>query len=234
MKLKKRRDDDDEESKLTRKQKAEIAASIYAGLVEGQTEDQIVDDLGITLQHYQIAKKFLLVSKGDEEENLTPKERFARYVIEQDRNIADLNDLVENLNSKTQYSVILGAIRMRADISDRVISTGQTLGIISKEPEKKILIGGISVAEMKDGDLRKGVFSALSGLGKMFEKYGDGMNMRALSPGPLHRGEATIVESPVDNEGSALGKPTMSEESGDKKNRAKSGKRSAGRRRVRE
>lgn len=226
---KKRRRDDDEDIKLTRRQKAEVAASIYAELVEGQTDAEIIDELGISAQHYAIAKKFLLVSKGDEEENLSPKERFARYVIEQERNVVDLNDLVNNLNTKTQYSVIVGAIRMRAEIADRVISTGQTLGIISKEPERKVLIGGISISELKDTDLRKGVLDAIGGLGKMIEKYGSGANVRTLSPGPLHHGETIDVDSGI----AALGKPPILEASSDKKNRAKSGKRSAGRRRVR-
>lgn len=228
MKKKRRRDEDDDE-KLTRRQKVELAASIYSGFVEGQSDADIIDELGITAQHYAVAKKFLLVSKGDEEENLSPKERFARYAIEQERNVNDLNDLIGNLNSKTQYSVIVGAIRMRAEIADRVISTGQTLGIISKEPERKVLLGGISISEMKDTDLRRGVLDAIGGLGKMIEKYGSGSNVRALSPGPLHHGETIDVNS----ETAALGKPLIQEVSSDKKNRAKSGKRAAGRRRVR-
>lgn len=224
MKKKKRRRDIDE--KLTRKQKIELAAAIYAGLVEGQTEEEIVDDLGITLQDYAAAKKFLLISKGDEEERLSAKERFARYVIEQERNVVDLTDLVNNLDKQKQYSACVGAIRMRAEIADKIISTGQTLGIIAKEPERRLLLGGISVTEMKDTDLRKGVVAAISGLGKMIEKYGSASNMRELTPGPLHHGEAIEVNQPT------LGQPKMLEPSHDKKNRAKSGKRAAGRRRV--
>lgn len=226
-KRKKRRHDDDDDKKLSRKQKIALAASIYEGLVDGQTDAEIIDDLGITAQHYSAAKKFLLLSKGEEEENQTPKERFARYVIEQERNVTDLTDLVNNLNSKTQFSAIVGAIRIRTEILDKVISAGQTLGVIAKEPERRLLLGGISVTDMKDTDLRRGVLDAIGGLGKMIEKYGTGANLLALTPGPLHHGEAIeVVSSP------ALGKPTMSEASGDKKNRAKSGKRAAGRRRV--
>jgi len=219
----------EEDAKLTRRQKIELGAAIYASLVEGCTDSEIIDELGITAQHYAIAKNFLLTSKGEEEEGLSPKQRFARYVIEQERNISDLNDLVNNLNSKTQYSVIVGSIRLRAEIADKVISTGQTLGVIAKEPERRVLVGGISISEMKDGDLRKGVLDAIGGLSKMIDKYGTGANVRALSPGPLHHGEAIKVDA----ETAALGKPTMTEPSLDKKNRAKSGRRSAGRRRVR-
>ncbi len=227
MKKKKRRHDDDDE-KLTRREKIELAATIYSHLVDGSTDAEIIEELGVTAQHYAMAKQFLLVSKGDEEEQLSSKERFARYVIEQERNVTDLNDLVNNLNSKTQYSVIIGAIRMRAEIADRVISTGQTLGVITKAPERRVLVGGISISEMGDTDLRRGVLDAIGGLSKMIAKYGTGANVRALAPGPLHHGDAVDPELPA-----ALGKPPLLEVSSDKKNRAKSGKRAAGRRRVR-
>jgi hypothetical protein len=223
----KRRHHDDEDEKLTRRQKIELAASIYSLLVDGSSPDDIMDELGITAQHYSIATKYLLQSKGDEEERLTPKERFARYLIDQERNLSDLSDLVTNLNSKTQYSVIVGAIRMRSEIADRIISTGQTLGVISKEPERRLLLGGISITDLKDTDLRKGVLDAIGGLSKMIDKYGTGANVRELTPGPLHHGEGAVDALPA-----ALGKPSMVEASSDKKNRARSGKRAAGRRRV--
>lgn len=223
--MKKKRRDDDEGKKLSRRQKLALAASIYEQLLDGQTDADIMDDLGITAQDYAVAKKFLLDSKGDEEVALSTKARFARYVIEQERNIVDLTDLVNHLDRQKQYSSVIGAIRMRSEIADRVIATGQTLGVIAKEPERRLLLGGISVTDMKEGDLRKGVLEAIGGLSKMIDKYGSGSNVRELSPGRLHHGEAIDVP--------ALALPQMSEAQGDKKNRAKSGKRAAGRRRVR-
>lgn len=229
MKKKKKRDRDDD-LPLSRKQKIELAATIYAQLVDGSTEEEIIDDLGLTAQHYQIAKKFLLTSKGNEERELTPEQRFARYLIDQERNIADLNDLVGNLDHKKQYSAVVGAIRIRTEIADAVIKTGQTLGVIAKEPERRLLLGGISITEMSETDLRKGVLTAIGGLSQMIERYGTGANVRQLSPGPLHHGEGIgeVVTAP------SLGDPSMAKASSDKKNRAKSGKRAAGRRRVRD
>lgn len=222
--MKKKRRDSEEGKKLSRRQKLVLAASIYDQLLDGQSDTEIMDDLGVTAQDYADAKKFLLDSKGDEEVSLSTKARFARYVIEQERNIVDLTDLVNHLDRQKQYSAVIGAIRMRSDIADRVIATGQTLGVIAKEPERRLLLGGISVTDMKEGDLRKGVLEAIGGLSKMIDKYGSGSNVRELSPGRLHHGEAIDVP--------ALDKPQVSKQ-GDKKNRAKSSKRAAGRRRVR-
>lgn len=230
MKTKKKRRDHDDELPLTRKQKLSLAVTIYQQLVDGSTEEEIIDDLGITPQHYAAAKQFLLTQKGEEEQRLTSAQRFARYLIEQERNIADLNDLVGNLDHKKQYSAIVGAIRIRSEIVENVIKTGQTLGVIAKEPERRVLVGGISITDMSERDLRKGVLTAIGGLSQMIERYGTGANVRELSPGPLHHGEG-VVESGA---APTLGSPSMVEASSDKKNRAKSGKRAAGRRRVRD
>jgi hypothetical protein len=229
MKKKKKRDRDDD-LPLTRRQKIEFAATIYGHLVDGSTEEEIIDELGVTAQHYQAAKQFLLTSKGEEEERMTPQQRYARYMIEQERNIADLNDLVGNLDYKKQYSAIVGAIRIRSEIAENVIKTGQTLGVVSKEPERRVVVGGISITDMSETDLRKGVLTAIGGLSQMIERYGTGANVRQLSPGPLHHGERLVETGAAPT----LGNPSMVEASHDKKNRAKSGKRAAGRRRVRD
>ncbi len=226
MKKKRRKD---EEERLTRKQKLALAGDIYEQMIDGATEDEIIKDLGVSAEDFASAKNVLLETKGEQEERMSPRARFARYLIEQERNIVDLNDLVNNLNSKSQYSAIIGAIRMRAEIADKVIATGQTLGLITKEPDKKLLLGGLALADMKEKDLRQGVLDAIGGLGKMLTKYQGDTNIRALAPGPLHQGEVIDMDPAP-----ALEKPVMQELPSGKKNRAKSGKRAAGRRRVRD
>lgn len=222
------------EALMKRSEKIELAAQIHELMIEGNTDGDIIDELGITAQDFAIGKKFLLTNIGDAEELKTSKERFAEYLIQAQRNTAELDDLVTNLNSKTQYNVILGAIRLRAELQDRIIATGQTLGVIDKEPERKVLVGGIAVGELPDKELRKGVVNAIAGLSAMFEKYGDAKSLKELTPGTLHYGDAVEVKSAEDTDGAAMGAPPMKEPEKGKRNRAKSNKRSAGRRRVKE
>lgn len=225
---KKKKDD------LSRSQKIELALQIRELMADGETDVEIMDSLELKPQEFSVCKAFLLDMLGNEQEQMTSKQRFARYVIEQERNVKDLDDLVTNLNKKTQYNMLLGAVRLRADIADRVIATGQTLGVIEKEPEKKMIVGGISVSELPDKDLKKGVVKAVAGFAKLLEKYGEGQNLRELQPGQLHYGEAVEVkEKMADDDTAALGAPPMKEEQKGKRNRAKSSKRSAGRRKDR-
>lgn len=230
MKKKKRKKED----ALSRSEKIELAAAIRELMVEGSSDGDIIEELGITAQDFAAGKKFLLTSIGDEQELMSPKERFAGYLINSERNITDLDDLITNLNHKTQYNVVLGGIRLRQEIMNQIVSTGQTLGIIAKEPERKILLGGIAVSELPDKDLRKGVVTAIAGLSGLFEKYGEAQNLRQLTPGTLHYGEAVEVKTGTANDTAALGAPPMKAPSSDKRNRARGNKRSAGRRRVKE
>lgn len=228
-KKKKKRDD-----MLSRSEKIELAAAIHELMVEGNSDGDIIEELGVTAQDFAAGKKFLLQSIGDEHELMTPKERFAGYLIKSEANLSSLDDLVTNLNHKTQYNVVLGAIRLRQEIQNQIINTGQTLGLIAKEPERKILLGGLAVTDLADKDLRKGVVNAIAGLSGLFDKYGDGQNLRQLTPGKLHYGEAIEVKSKTEIDTAALGAPPMKEKQKDKRNRARANKRSAGRRRVKE
>lgn len=231
---KKKKKKKEEDNLLTRSQKIELAAEIHQLMIDGESDGDIIDQLGITAQHFSIAKKFLLESIGDQQELMSSKERFALYLIQSERNVSDLDDLITNLNGKNQYNLILGAVRMRQEVQNQIISTGQTLGIIAKEPERRLILGGVTISDLPDKELKKGVVKAISGLAEMFEKYGDGTKLSQLSPGNLHYGDAVEVKDSSSTDTAALGAPPMKAPSKDKRNRAKANKRSAGRRRVKE
>ena len=130
---------------------------------------------------------------------------------------------------------MVGAIRLRADITDKLITTGQTLGIIEKEPDTKVIIAGVNVSDMKDKELKRGVIKAVNGMRKLLERYGAGeqkLSEFQIPTDKLHYGEPALL--PQDTE-AALESPVLDKTKKPKgKAKAKSNKRSAGRRRVRE
>lgn len=219
---------------LSFKRKLELSAEIYGMMIEGDTDGDIIESLDITPQEYAIAKKFLLDNKGSEEESMTSKQRFAKYVIDQNRCVTALDELILNLNSKSQYNALVGAIRLRSDIADKVITTGQTLGIISKEPEKKMVMNGVVIADVSDKDLRKELAKSIVSFGKLMKRYGGGKDIVDIKTGELHYGEGVKVLPEDFASTAAMGAPPMKPKAKDKKNRANTGKRAAGRRRVRE
>ncbi|PNX50378.1 MAG: hypothetical protein BV458_13315, partial [Thermoplasmata archaeon M9B2D] len=70
--------------------------------------------------------------------------------------------------------------------------------------------------------------------GKMMRRYGGGKDISEIKTGELHRGEGIKVLPEDFSTTAAMGAPPMKEKAKDKKNRAKTGKRAAGRRRVKE
>lgn len=241
---------------LSRGRKMEVAATARELMIEGYDDDDIADQLSLTPEQYEVVKKYLLTTLGDAEETKAPKERFAQYVIDTQRDISDINAVISNLNDKRQYSSVLAAIRLRGELRDKIITTGQTLGVIAKEPDRKVIIGGIAVTDLDDRTLRRGVVKAIVGLQGLLERYGGdgGANLRNVSPGPLHYGDAVVEDAPIDTTGEtvaktepepdqlilqvpaatpALGKPGMSGPVDNRNNRANSVKRIAGRKRAR-
>lgn len=216
---------------MKRKVKIALAAEVYERMLDGSSDTDIIEDLDITAQEFAIAKRFLLTNKGQAEASMSREERFARYLIQMEQNTADLTDLITNLNSKSQFNALVGAIRLRTDIAHKSIEMGQTLGVIEKAANVNIdLVAGVNIGELDDKTLRKGVVAAFSGLKALMKRHGDATPLLQLEPGDLHHGdtvEAIVVEATA-----VSGAPEMKEAAKGKRQKSRSGRRSAGRRRV--
>ena len=186
------------EHKLAKAEKLELAGEIHRMMLEGTSEAEIMDELEISTEVFNIARKFLLAGIGDRQMSMSREERYAEYLIAQQTNVRDLGELIENLNNKSQFNALVGALRLRSDIAERVITTGQLLGVVEKDPDRKeVVIAGVALSDMEDKDLKKGVVKAFAGLKNLMSKYGDGQNIMELpEPKQLHYG-ATAVEAVV-------------------------------------
>lgn len=221
-----------DKDKMKKSEKIRLAAEIYEMMLDGDPDRDIIETLNISAEEFTIAKRFLLTHKGQLEASLSREERFARYQITQEQNVVDLNSLITNLNSKSQYNALVGAIRLRADIANKSIEMGQTLGVIEKQADRReISIGGIIIGDLPDKELKDGVVAAFKGLGGLMDRYGQGTNLKDIKvPAELHSGDkvaATVIETTA-----VTGAPEMKDPAKGKRNKAKTGKRHAGRRRV--
>ena len=202
-----------------------MAAYIAEAMIDGESEATIQDQLGIDIETFQECRTLMLTERASLRERQTAGQSFAEYELHQLRNIHDLNELISNLNSKSQYNALVGALRLRADIQDRIINKGQEFGVLTKTPEKKLVFGGVHVGDFSDRELRKELKHSLGGLKTLVEKHG-GEDLMSLPVGDLHYGPSvptTGVEVEKEPPPKAVGKA-----------RAKSSRRSAGRRRIRE
>lgn len=206
---------------LSRAEKAEAAATIFNEMINGSTDAEIMDLLGVDAETYNELRRYMLEAKSESLRTQPREHTFAEYLINQTQNVRDLTGLINNLDAKKQYNAIVGAIRVRADIYDKIIARGQEFGIIKKEPDRKEVVGGIVVADLSAADLKKAITGEMKSLHDMIGAFGEG-DLKSLPSAPLHYGEAVTVESPK-----APAKPKP-----EGKVKAKTGKRAAGRRRV--
>jgi hypothetical protein len=209
--------------KLTRSELIEAAATIHGEMVGGSSETDIMDILGLDAEQFREARKFMLEMRADEIRGKPREHVYIEYTIKQEQNIKDLNTLISQLDDTKQHNAVVGAIRLRSDILDKIIERGQEFGLLRREPQRKEIVAGVMVAEMATPELRKAIVGEIGKLNDLVKRFGDG-GIMAMEPGPLHYGEPALL-----TEGETM-KPRKAEG----KAKAKTSRRAGGRRRVRE
>ncbi len=217
----------------------EAASTIYDYLARGKRDVYIMEKMGLDSETYDEIKKLMLETKAESIRTQPREHYFIEYQIEQRRGIKDLDDLIRNLDANSQYNALIGAIRLRSDIVDKIVNRAQEFGLVRKEAERKEMIGGFIIAQLGAEDLRKEIIAQTKLMGDVMGKYGE-KDFMALPPAPLHFGPSINVTgesvteddeaSLDDDEEPVLPAPKMIRPTGP---RAKTAKRSAGRKRTR-
>jgi len=211
----------------------EAAATVYGELLKGLNHTEVMELLGYTVETYEEVRKFMLEMRTSELREKPREHVYIDYVIEQRKNLYDLDNLIKNLDEKTQYNAVVGAIRLRSDIVDKIVEKGQEFGFIKKTAERKELIAGIALIDMSNEDLKKHIVGQTKMLTTAMDKYGEADFMDTRD-GPLHYGPTFDVSGEAvddeDDDEDEVRKPAKATGS----HRAKTAKRSAGRKRVRE
>lgn len=183
---------------LSKAEKLEAAATIYDLMLSGESDDRIMDALGMSAELFHEAKKFMLEQRATEVRGKPREHVYVEYVIEQRVNVKALDTFIGKLDDKKQYNALVGAIRLRSDLVDRILERGFDLGIIRKTPEQHELIGGLAVAQMSSEDLRKAIGELTGKTTELMLRCGDD-DIMSIDPGALHRGEG-FLESAIDPE----------------------------------
>ncbi len=175
--------------KLTKEQLREAIMRIYGMLCAGDDETDILDEMGISAEEYEKLKSAMFDMKSDEIRAKPIEHVYVQYMIDQIRNLNDLTQYILDNKRSNNTKSIVGAIRARAEILDRIIIKGQEFGIIKKMPNRTEVIGGVVLAELSNKQLKQEMTGALGALNFLLEKYGE-RNIIDVTPGNIHRGRA--------------------------------------------
>jgi len=192
---------------MTREEMMEAAKTLFKELVSGENDGDVADIMGWDDETFAKVKKAMLSSNADEMRSKPAEHVYVEYLIEQRRNVKDLTDLINNLDA------VVGAIRLRSEIVDRILERGFDFGVI-KRAETRQAGGnvtfnylGINLGEMTAPQLRDAIGAQLKELEGLMSKFGDGVGITSLSPGALHYGKAVVV--PTLAETAISGKPEV-------------------------
>lgn len=210
--------------KMTKVQVQEAIVTIYGHMCEGKLDNEIIADMGLTPEEYKKLRSAMFDAKADEVRSTPTEHVYVDYMIKQARNIKDLTDMIEEFKTTKQYTALVGAVRVRAELYDKLIAKGQEFGLIHKEPDKKQVLAGVMVADLSNKQLKTMIVGELDNLNQLMARYGDA-NIMDMAPGKLHHGPRLPPTIDADSAGLAAKakKPVA------KTARAKNTKRHAGR-----
>jgi len=130
-----------------------IKAEIRARLANGLTDEEIIEEIGLAPNIYVGYKRQVLQDELSEAVCDTAGETWARYSLLMSGCLRDLNVVIrqghqvfDEKGDTRSMNAVVGAIKAKAQILDGVIDRGQNLGVIHKEPDRSISIGGIAVS----------------------------------------------------------------------------------------
>lgn len=181
--------------RLTKAQLQEAIATIYGYLAQGKSDKYIMKEMGFTAEEFEHLKVEMFDAKADELRVRPDEHAYVEYLINQTQNIRDLTTMIKTFKKTKQFNAMVGAVRARAEIYDKLIAKAQEFGLIRKTPERKEIIAGVMVAELTNKELQKAVVGELSMLDQLTKKFGDGDLLSLPAPGALHHGPALPVAS---------------------------------------
>jgi len=84
---------------------------------------------------------------------------YIRYTLSQLTVARQLNDLIKDFSNSKQYNALVGALRAKSDIIDRVLKVGQDMGFVRRVPEGHFIVSGQDLRELTQDELVKRIAS---------------------------------------------------------------------------
>jgi hypothetical protein len=177
----------DDKIKLTKKQIEEAIATMYSYRCDGLTDKETMDVMGLNADTYLYINTLMYEQQAEELKTKPREHSYIDYIIKQSENVKDLSKMIDEFKTSKQFGAMVGAVRARAEIYDKIIKTGQEFGIIEKTPERKEIMAGVAVVDMTSAKLKEMITTELKQLNVLMATHGD-VDVLSLPPAELHHG----------------------------------------------
>lgn len=169
-------------------------------LAKGMYDDEIQEEICYAPDVIKELREELSARESSAIRQRPTEEIYALYIYEQRRCIADLNEVVddfktyfgEKLDEKgdrqknRNINGYVGAVKTRSEILDKILKTGQDLGIIERDSASKGLFAGQAIINMTNIELKQYVIGEMQALHRMMADFGD-QDITAIEVGPIHK-----------------------------------------------
>lgn len=152
-----------------------LLEEVRTRIAQFHSEEKIKLDLNLVGRQFYELRYELFTTEAKKQQAKTIEDIYLEYSWRQQQCVEELDKLITDM----RYSKVptpgaaVQAIKAKSDIMDKIIKTGQDMGILDKTPERKLVLHGMAVADVDTGSLRKMIATELSGLGELVSKYGN-------------------------------------------------------------
>lgn len=120
--------------KLTKTQKLELYSQLLGLIIEGKSGEEISDEMGLSQLEVEGLRRELVEKHAESLQRKPIEHVYAEYVIEQTQNIHDLTKIIVEWDKDSKsLSGVVGAIRARSDIADKIVQHGQKMGVLKQK-----------------------------------------------------------------------------------------------------
>lgn len=168
-------------------------ADLRSRLQTGLSDLQCAEEMTLCETDYNALKREMYAADKLEMSAKNSEEVFIDYRMRQEGCIKDLETMVKTFKETKQYNAMVGAVRAKSDIIDKIVARGQEFGVLEKVPEKKLVVAGVLVAGLSNDELRATVAKESMGMSEMFKKYSDGGILSLPEPKKRTAADAALL-----------------------------------------
>jgi len=133
-----------------------LVALFMIHLAQGKSDVQIIEEMGLQgIKEYNQLKAWMYEQEVPANTNMPPEQLFIDYKLAQDGCIKALNDVIELFKETRQGNALVGAVRAKSDLLDKIVKRGNELGVLEKGKGRHAptIIGGIDISNMTEIDI---------------------------------------------------------------------------------
>jgi len=139
-------------------------------IMRGLTDEQATRELGIGLPEYRKLQTGVMDRLIEQIQRQTTYQVYAHYVLEQKSCVLELQKMIDGFKTSKQHNAIVGAVKAKSEILDKIISKGQDMGVIEKRAKRIEFIGSLDVRNMTDVDIARSIMLEMQEINELVDE----------------------------------------------------------------